>query len=523
VLFALAVVGLFAVYVAVALYFVWFGRINHDEGWYLYASRLVYEGSLPYRDFAYFQAPLLPFVYGLPQKLFGIGITTGRLTSFVLGAGVVVLAARLAFERGGRWATVFTLAMSPLTPLVVWSWTTTRTEPLVGFLLMASAYMLSRRSRSVSASGAALFAAVLAAGTRISALPALGLVALFVIFRHRRSTSDLARVLVPGAIGVSGLLWVAFASSLDVAWFNTISVQADRHNQLQTAEALETGRFLLRRLRDLAVLHVSFGVVPVFSLACALGASFMWFSRTPGREGGSSSAAGFVAALAALGLAAYLPNLMPQVVWPGYFAAVFPLFLVVVACAAGSAFTRADAAGRKAIVAGSAALLLFQGAIFAREFEGLVSRDSPDLAELRAVARQLAEEVPAGRRLLTLDTYLAAESGLDVPSGFEMGLFAHFPSRSESDGRRLHILTEDRLSESLRSASIGAVVLSDRALGVLLKRKQTSYRFHRKLTEAELHSVLPELKRYRLDRVVPEFGQFGGNLYVLFPDEPESR
>ena len=65
--FRLAVGALFLAYLGAACYFAEIGRLNQDEGWYLYASRLVYEGRLPYRDFAFFQAPFLPYVYGLPQ------------------------------------------------------------------------------------------------------------------------------------------------------------------------------------------------------------------------------------------------------------------------------------------------------------------------------------------------------------------------------------------------------------------------------------------------------------------------
>ena len=45
------------------------GELNQDEGWYLYAARLVSEGQILYRDFAFTQAPLLPLAYSLVQPL----------------------------------------------------------------------------------------------------------------------------------------------------------------------------------------------------------------------------------------------------------------------------------------------------------------------------------------------------------------------------------------------------------------------------------------------------------------------
>ena len=38
------------------------GDLNQDEGWYLYAAGLTAQGQLPYVDFAYTQAPVLPLV-----------------------------------------------------------------------------------------------------------------------------------------------------------------------------------------------------------------------------------------------------------------------------------------------------------------------------------------------------------------------------------------------------------------------------------------------------------------------------
>ena len=58
---------LFAAVLAVcaAVLAVWFGGLNQDEGWYLYAAQMVRAGKLPYRDFFYTQGPTMPFVYAV--------------------------------------------------------------------------------------------------------------------------------------------------------------------------------------------------------------------------------------------------------------------------------------------------------------------------------------------------------------------------------------------------------------------------------------------------------------------------
>ncbi|MDD2455658.1 MAG: hypothetical protein PHE10_04930, partial [Kiritimatiellae bacterium] len=56
-----------AVSAAVAMYAfsVWFGNLNQDEGWYLYAARMVSEGKRPNRDSFFTQGPVMPLRYGL--------------------------------------------------------------------------------------------------------------------------------------------------------------------------------------------------------------------------------------------------------------------------------------------------------------------------------------------------------------------------------------------------------------------------------------------------------------------------
>jgi hypothetical protein len=513
----LLVCALFVAHAAIALGFAFYGRVNHDEGWYLLAARQLREGALPYRDFAFFQAPLLPFVYALAQPLLGEGLAAGRIVSFAFGAAAIALAARLAHRLGGRPAALLLLATAPLAPRALWCLTTTRTEPLVAFLWTLCALLLLRPSRSAAASAGALAAAVLAAGTRISSLPALALVALWVLLRHRGARSELRVALLPGAALAAALCAVALAAGPEAVFFDVVTAQADRHAQLAPAEAFGAGRFLLRRLRDLAMLQASFGIVPVLGFACAIGAAVL-ARRAPANDPTRAFAAS-VARLALLAFAVYLPNLAPRVVWPEYFAGVYPLFLVIAAGSAGRGCALAAPAQRRAFAAAIAVLWLFQAALFAREIEGHVSIASPDLRELQSFSAELARLVPAGRTLLTLDAYLAVESGLAVPEGFEMGLFAYFPNRSAEDGRRLKILTDARLAEALASPSVGLAAISDRALGVLVNKQYGAYRPYAQLTQEEIHAALPGLARYRLERVVPEFGQFRENLYVLRPDD----
>ena len=76
---------------------VWMGGLNQDEGWYLYAANLVSEGNVPYRDFAFTQGPVMPYVYAafsLVWKTFGL--LGARVFTLLIGLLGVVFATRLA-------------------------------------------------------------------------------------------------------------------------------------------------------------------------------------------------------------------------------------------------------------------------------------------------------------------------------------------------------------------------------------------------------------------------------------------
>jgi 4-amino-4-deoxy-L-arabinose transferase-like glycosyltransferase len=58
--------------------------IHLDEGFFLLASRLVLLHKKPYLDFFYPQAPLLPYIYAVWMKCFGISWAAGRLLAALL-------------------------------------------------------------------------------------------------------------------------------------------------------------------------------------------------------------------------------------------------------------------------------------------------------------------------------------------------------------------------------------------------------------------------------------------------------
>ena len=153
-----------------------FGDLNQDEGWYLYAARLVHEGQLPYVDFAHTQPPVLSFTYALAWPLVARwGLAGGRLFTAGLGfAGALLAAAaasRLAPPRRRGAAALVAFALVALNAYHSYYTTIVKTYALCGCFLVAAVALLTVERGRIGrlATYLAGVALALAAGTRISA------------------------------------------------------------------------------------------------------------------------------------------------------------------------------------------------------------------------------------------------------------------------------------------------------------------------------------------------------------------
>ncbi|MCB0127517.1 MAG: glycosyltransferase family 39 protein, partial [Caldilineaceae bacterium] len=143
-------------------------RINLDEGWYLNAAKLVYEGKVLYQDFAYTQTPVLPYVYGLFQQLFGIGLYQGRILTVLLALGAFLLSAATARRLAGPRAGVIALALLATSFFAATQYTYTATYALTAYFLAAAFYVALLDWRPDLRNALATLFLCLAVGTRLS-------------------------------------------------------------------------------------------------------------------------------------------------------------------------------------------------------------------------------------------------------------------------------------------------------------------------------------------------------------------
>ena len=176
------------------------GQLNADEGWYLYGGKLALQGLLPFRDFAYTQMPLLPYIYGVLQ-IPSPGLVAGRLTSIAISLGAVgmgiVVARRYAGSRGGALAALLFAAFT----FGIYFNTIVKTYALVSFFFIATLFVLSSSVAEERRYPLALLFALAAALVRVTALLFVVPILVYVLLNANRWRTRVA-VLLESALAV---------------------------------------------------------------------------------------------------------------------------------------------------------------------------------------------------------------------------------------------------------------------------------------------------------------------------------
>ena len=503
---------------------VWWGAVNQDEGWYLYAARLVGEGKLPYRDFFFTQGPVLPFIYSvLPIH----GLLSGRLVTlgFSLFATLtaVAFARRLvAPERRGAVAlTVFALLACNL--YHVYFTTIPKTYAVGALFVMAGFLLLARGWNFLSAVSFAF-----ASGTRISLVLILGVVGVgLLVARFRR-----LHWLWFGLGGALGLFIVYGGFALDPP-----SLKG-----LLAAQAYHAGRggfdpfFALGAVSRLARGYLALGAVLFASCVLKVrgekvsGAARWERCARPRSVPGdwclvrnaetqplnhsttqplqhSNNQLKWMAGLSFA--AVFLLQMSAPFPYDDYEVPIMPLLTVLIAVWFVDRAVRTFSGGGQylwfpVLASGMCAFaspLVQDWMTNGQDRFWSIKKEKSELAQMREVARDLERLDPGGTTLLTQDLYLAVEMGRKVPEGLEMGPFSYFPAMSTEEAEALHVMNGERLERLIESAPCPLAAFSGYGFAIEVpKGTRTPDATRQKFVDLLL-------KKYHRQGVVPDFGQ----------------
>ena len=166
--------------------------LDHDESQYVAAAVLTAQGQMPYRDFAYLQTPLQPFLFAPFAWLFGGGAWPGlRIVNALLGVVAVHGVYRAARAGGARAEpALLACALFACCDILLFSVGTARNDALPVALLASALPLVVRAANARGTRWGGVLAGLLLAGAAAAklsyALPALayGLYALY-DRRHR--------------------------------------------------------------------------------------------------------------------------------------------------------------------------------------------------------------------------------------------------------------------------------------------------------------------------------------------------
>ena len=477
-------------FVVLAIAAVWLGALNQDEGWYLYAARLVSEGKTPYRDFFYTQAPVMPVVYAAFTSIWNsFGLLGARILTISFGtlglAFFCASAARLVAP--GRRAlaalAVFLLLGSNLYHLYYIA--IPKTYALASLFVAIGFFLLTFARPSTLRGGVFAFASGLslafACGTRISLGVILAVVGFSLLFSFSRMRWTFLWFGLGGAFGL--VVVYGFFLCDPTARAGLFAAQA-YHAARSGFDPVFTIGSVSRLVR---------WYLPVFVL---LGLGF-----AHRREAGGEANALLVAWLAfASFVAVFLVQMLAPFPYEDYQVPVMGLLAV---------FAAVLFFGRPASVP-SRGLLLTLGLAWAASFGSpllekwttngqdrfwTLKKDQCELAQLRDVARYIEEEDPNGETLLTQDLYLAIETGRKVPDGLEMGPFS--------------MLSDEEWRKLLSSAPCKIAALSGYSFAIAPPRCDETP------VERQIEYFHLLKKNYDLVQKVDNFGQNATSLLIL--------
>lgn len=462
-----------------------FGRLNADEGWYLYGSQLVFQGLLPYRDFAYTQMPLLPYIYGLPQLVVH-SLLLGRLTSAVFSASALIMSIAVARRYAGAWAGAFTaLLFAAFTPGIYLN-SIVKTYALLTFCFAGALFILSSDLSDRVRYPLALVFALAAALVRVTAGLFAAPVMLYAFLRADRRTRIIILFEGLAAVGIAtffllpnwaGARWAILSSHL-------------RHwGALSIPERLSI--IVTERVPDILQTFAPLVLLGAVALYVILSWRKPW-QRDP-----------LALTAVGLGLVLFASSHLVNGLWESeYLIPAASGLLPIIAIGIGRLPVSASRATR-AIVWGAAtllpaALVLGEGTQYLDWSGGQTA-----LAEVGQVAASLRANSAPGDRVLVLEGLGAVfEADRQALPGLSLAEFS-LQNFDTVTAEQYRVVNMDMLVNAVTRKAARLVVLTERDWGVMDVMPAGQAPFRRALDE-------------RYDRIATfrDFGQFNSVLQV---------
>jgi hypothetical protein len=415
-----------------------------DEGLYLYAARLSLAGQVPYRDFYFDQAPLLPYAFGVALAPFHYDEVAARL--FAIGCTLLTLLVTFgaAVRLGGRLAGV--LAFGLLLSSVDFIGELSGGIQSNGGLTALTAALVAL-ALAYDRLGLALALASIAAGLRQLFLPLPLLLACYVALGRKRTWLGLLGGMVPSAV-LYGVFLTVGGPAAPLALVRPL-----RQPEVVRMTVPPDFTFVLAEVST-TLQRVLGAYTPLF--VCAGPVAYLALRRGHPR-------APALLVLAASSTLLLIVNLLAYPSDPRYPVTQLPLAAVLGGVSFAALLERLQRDARAALMAGLALLLIasplnaYRDANFVELFH-----DHPPLERFLAAAAYVRAVAPPDGTLVTLETPFASQTGLRLPRGLEAGSWGVYAGITPERARQLGVVTYPMLVDLVEQGVGDVVISSDR-------------------------------------------------------------
>jgi 4-amino-4-deoxy-L-arabinose transferase-like glycosyltransferase len=433
-------------YGAIAGFNIAYGAMNVDEGFYAAAARAVWQGEVPYRDFGYTQAPLLPYVNGAVMKVVGFGLFEQRTLNAVWSLLAIVLGMALLRRRGFVGRAVLLLLLFALTPAWMYLTSLGKTYGFVSLVAMSAVWVLLEWPAGWRKSAILAGLVVLGVGCRLPAGPFFAVIWLAGL----RDADGFSLRRAGAACG-----WLAGAVGAFLAPFHLLAPEQTRFWLIDFHRVSVPLRDWHVRWEEIVALAPGIWAALALTIVAGLAARRRW-SWGP-------------AAIAAAALVALAFNLLPEGAYEEYGVP----FLPPLAVAALLLLPGLDAWPRGRIVLAVALVMLpvvLIPLLHAR-YPDPAKQTFPSnylpantrpynyrlAANLRAAADRVRTELAPGEPFYGPAIILAVEADRPIPRRLRMGAFtmtADFPTERAD---RLHLMTYPELAQLAAAAPMRVI------------------------------------------------------------------
>ncbi len=446
-------VTIFIIYIALAMFYIFYNPVTPEEGNYLYGSVLALQGNIPLFDFQSDLSILWYYVYGLAQHLFGAGIYVGRFTSFSFNILTLFLVFKITRKMANTVAANIALSFMIINPTVIGLFTAVNTFSLNAFLLTLMMYILISEIKILYKYILTAFLAVLAASVSLINICLLILlfIAIIIVYRSNKRR-QIASLLFIGII-ISAYIYIL--RNLD-GWGARVTTgifpRVVYYNVLgTTASRLDFLNLTARKL-------TSYGIY-IFSLLPVI---YCWFKeKWEWADTAQTLALYFVSGSSVVILFAHLfqtpANVNYNVIITPYLSILFGLGFYYV-----FKFKIKSTDVERKLFGGIVATLVFLS-FLQEEYIPLlgINIGKTAITEISEVAENIKTKTKKDNKILSFDAAVAVEAQRMLVGNTICGWKSFFPGVSDEQAARYHVINTKQLVQLIREKKPAIVFIND--------------------------------------------------------------